>query len=456
VLLVGGFLLLPLYTRTLSLAEFGQFVVIRTGIELLTYLLHFGLLSAIARLYFDHPAGDTRREYVASVVTLFLLLLVGWIALLAGFGGRVWRAIAPSSPAWPYLWLSAGIAVSAFFGTLAATWLRLEGRVAHFVALQVAAAAALALAAFINLTLLSLGLHGLLLAMLAGPLVSAALLPSLFKWRFRPRLQRAQASAILTYALPAIASLIAYFLLNRISIVILQRHASLEEVAVFGLAQQLSLLIGLAGVAFGKAMQPAVFGAAAEAALGLLRRFGHMLTLVLAAVTSLLMLFAAELLAVVAPADYRAAHDLLLLLCIASFAYALGLLADTALLLDRRPRISAALSLFGALLATGLGLLLIPRLAAPGAALGAAIAFLVVTISGQVLTARLTGQSFLRPSLCALGLVGSVAVFASWLHHAAALPPAVRVPAKLLFAVLLLAGLYKTYEKVEAIRVEIS
>jgi O-antigen/teichoic acid export membrane protein len=447
VLLVGGFLLLPLYTRTLSQAEFGQFVVIRAGIELLTYLLHFGLLSAVARLYFDHSDGASRRDYMSSVVMLFLLLLAGWSVLLAGFGERAWEVIAPGAPAQPYLWASSAIAVTAFFGTLTTTWLRLDGRAGTFVMLQVVAAAALAAFAFVNLLVFDLGLNGLLLSLLAGPLITAMLLPSLFERSFRPRLRAADARATLNYSVPAVAALVAYFVLNRISIVILQRHAPLDEIAVFGLAQQLALLIGLTGIAFGKAMQPAVFGAGPDAAAELLRRFGQMLTLALAAVTSLLMLFAAEVLAVVAPASYRAGHDLLLILAVATFAYALGLLADTAVLHQRRPRLSAGLSSFGAVLATLLALLLIPRLGTLGAALAMAGAFVAMLVIGQVVAARLTGLSFLRLSMQMLGLVVVVAVFAGWLHRAVPVLTVAVVLTKILVAAMLLALFHRMYIK---------
>ena len=50
VMAVGGFLLLPLYTRTLTQTEFGTYVAVRTNIDILTYLLHFGLVSAVARV----------------------------------------------------------------------------------------------------------------------------------------------------------------------------------------------------------------------------------------------------------------------------------------------------------------------------------------------------------------------------------------------------------------------
>jgi O-antigen/teichoic acid export membrane protein len=181
-----------------------------------------------------------------------------------------------------------------------------------------------------------------------------------------------------------------------------------------------------------------------------------MLTLGLATTTALLMLFGSELMALIAPASYRSGHIQLLILAFSTFTYALGLLADTALLHGRRPRMSAALTLCGALLSTLLGLLLIPRYAALGAALAMATAFLATTLVGQVVAARLTGLSFLRETLPALGLVAIVAVFAHWLHG---LAPAITlgvVLAKILLTGALLAAIYRLFLNGDSARMQVS
>ena len=95
VLAVGGFLLLPLYTRQLSQEEFGIFVVIRTNIDILTYLLYFGLPSAVTRLYFDHKRSQRQHEYLSSVVTFYLLMLAAFATVFWFQGATLWHALSP-------------------------------------------------------------------------------------------------------------------------------------------------------------------------------------------------------------------------------------------------------------------------------------------------------------------------------------------------------------------------
>ena len=86
VVAIGGFLLLPLYTRTLTQAEFGTFVIVRANTEIFTYLLYFGLTSAVARVYFDYRERDEHTAYLSSVLAFFVLNLVVCGCALALWG----------------------------------------------------------------------------------------------------------------------------------------------------------------------------------------------------------------------------------------------------------------------------------------------------------------------------------------------------------------------------------
>ncbi|HSX55873.1 MAG TPA: hypothetical protein VLG14_11285, partial [Sphingomonas sp.] len=81
VLGVSGFLLLPLYTHALSQSEFGTYVIVKANIELIGYLIQFGLLSAAGRLYFDHRGGGDPRRYMNSILKFFVLVAAGAAAI---------------------------------------------------------------------------------------------------------------------------------------------------------------------------------------------------------------------------------------------------------------------------------------------------------------------------------------------------------------------------------------
>src|SRR5579859_4452397 len=95
VIAVGGFLLLPLYTRTLSKADFGAYVVVRTNTEIFTYVLALGLPSAVARLYFDYRRSHQHIAYLNSVLGFFLLGLGAFVLVMLLWGDRIWQTLSP-------------------------------------------------------------------------------------------------------------------------------------------------------------------------------------------------------------------------------------------------------------------------------------------------------------------------------------------------------------------------
>lgn len=415
VMAVGGFLLLPLYTRTLTQEEFGTYVVVKTNTEILTYLVALGLPSAVSRVYFDHRKSGDGAAYISSVLLFFGLCLAVLLAVLAAFGDRLWALLSPATPVMPFLVFSVSLAAFGFLSTLGTLWLRMDGRAKAFALAQIGTAAVLSVCAVVNLVVLDLGLPGLLWAMLISTAAASCLLPWLLGRGFRPHLQWAHIRSSLPFAVPSLLGYVAYFLLNRISTLVLQRHVPLDEIAVFGLSQQLALIVTMAAGAFGKAQQPVVFGAEPAEAARLLERAGRLLRWMMLGITGALLLFSTELLALVAPRSYGDDIHILLILLVANFAASFSQVSDTALLYHRRPRASVAVSVFGAVLSVGLSLLLVPRYHATGAALSIALTFLAMTLLSHWLAWRVTGQSYLAPMLGGLLAAAGIAALAAWL-----------------------------------------
>jgi O-antigen/teichoic acid export membrane protein len=445
VMAVSGFLLLPLYTRTLSQREFGMFVAVRANLDILTYLLHFGLPSAVARVYFDHEKHGTHEAYLSSIISFFVIVLAGLGVLLALWGEALWTTLSPTTPTHPYLAFSVAIAAFGFLAAIASLWLRLQNRAVAMVSMQLTTAAVLAVLATVNLAVLGLGLTGLLWAMLASLAFAACVLPWLFRGRFQWRIQRSHITESLHYAVPILVGYIAYFVLNRFSTLVLQRHVPMEEVAVYGLAQQLAMIVTIAGTSFGMALQPAVFGAEPAKAMEALRRSSRILLLLMFCVCAALLLFAQELHAIVAPRSYRGSEHILLILVVANFTNTFTLLSDTALLYHRRPKTSVAVSILSATAATVLGLWLIPLYHVEGAAASLFGALVLRMLCSHWLAYRVTGYAAVGPMAAAMVATGLLAVLAGW-FQAQALGATGSVALKVAFAAALLSATYALYK----------
>lgn len=440
VMAVGGFLLLPLYTRTLTQAEFGMFVAIRANIDILTYVLQFGLPSAIARIYFDYKRIDQHKAYLSSIVWCFAIVLVVVGTLLFAWGAPLWTLLSPATPVHPYLAFSVAIAAVGFPASIATIWLRVEGRAMAMVSLQVGASLVLAALALINLAVLHNGLPGLLCSLLASAAFTAAALPWLFGRGFRMRIEHAHVVESLRYALPILVGYVAYFVLNRMSTVILQRYVDVEQLAIFGVAQQLSMIVTIACQSFGMALQPMVFSADPAHAMDAIRRASRILSILVFGVTSALVLFGAELFALVAPKAYASGYTILLVLLVGNFSNAFTLVSDTTLLYYRRPKTSVAVSIASAVAAAGLGLWLIPLYHLNGAAASVAGGFVVRMVISHWMAWRAGGASFVGPMVLWMTTLYLLASAVGWLQQQSLqFPAAFAVKLALATAILLSA-----------------
>lgn len=417
VLVVGGFVLLPLYTRTLSQSEFGIYVIVKANAEIFTYLLYLGLPSAAARLYFDYRKSGQHVDYINSVVNFFALNLVIIGCVFALWGDRVWTALSPTVPSFPYLWFSVAIAAVGFFATLGSLWLRLERRAYAFACWQICTSVVLIVMAVINLALLHKGLPGLFFALLASSACSAAVLPWLFGRSFRFVIKLAYITESLKFAAPIVIGYLAYFVLNRINTLILQRHVQVDQIAIFGLAQQLAMMVTIVAVAFGKALQPAVFAAVPSEAPDLMKRSGNMLILIMFCITSAIVLFGSEIFSLVAPKNYGGGYRILLILSLSSFAYSFCVISDTALLYHRRPKTSVAVSIVGAVLSALLGFWWVPLYRLFGAAFAMAAAFFAMALLSHWMARKVTGHSYFGPMMLAVSTICILAFFADWLQR---------------------------------------
>jgi len=409
VVAVGGFLLLPLYTRALTQAEFGHYVAVRANIDVLTYALQLGIPTAVARLYFDYKKAGEEHAYMSSMTWMLVAVLTTFALVCFASGASLWRQLSPDVPAIPAFPYAFGIAALSYVAALAIIWLRSEGRVFAVVTLQLSAAAVLAAVASAAVLRTSMQLNGILLALLVSAFVPAAALPALLGRRFQWHVQWAHVARTLRFALPVLVGYLAYFVLNRFSTLLLQRHVTPEELGVFGLAQQLSMIVAMACTSFGAALQPMVFRSDPSQVNRSLERAGQLLLILMLAVASSLMLFSDELVALVAPPRYANGLPLLMVFAVGNFTLAFTLVSETALLYHHRINTSVGISIASAMASAGLALWLVPEYHLAGGALAVSGGFAIRMLLSQWTAWKLTGVSqfplatVAMTAICAIG-----------------------------------------------------
>jgi O-antigen/teichoic acid export membrane protein len=376
----------------------------------------------------------------------FLLCLAVFGIVLSISGSRLWSMLSPSTPVEPYLRFSFAIASVGFLAAQGTLWLRMEERAAAFAAIQIGSATILTIVVIINLLLLHMGLPGLLFALLISSGCAALVLPWLFGREFSPVIHWDHIRVSMRYAVPTVIGYIAYFILNRINTVILQRQVTVDQIAIFGLAQQLSMIVTIAGRSFGMAMQPAIFAAELDHATDLLARSGKILMLLIFSITCVLLLFGAEIFSMVAPKSYGAGYEIMLVLVVGSFANSFTQISNTTLLYHHRPKISAAVSIAGAVFAVLLGSCLIPSHRLQGAAFASIGAIFAMVFLSHSMARWISGHSYGFPIFRPLIVVCALALFVAWLSRQGFSAP-ITVSLKIVVGMSVFATIYVLYSR---------
>lgn len=251
-----GFLLIPLYTRFLTVGEYGILALLNLTLQLLTFLFLMGVSTAAMRDYYEPGADDAarRRVYGNALLLLLLLPVLGAGALLLG-GGPVAGAVLPALP--PLL-LGLVVLLALFSPVISLLngLLRVQRRPRAFVAFQLGFFLLQTVLIVLAVGPLGYGLRGQLGARIAAYAVFWGLAVLLVARHADLRFDRATMRRLLVFGLPLIPFFVFAWLQSSAGRFLLERAATLEAVGVFALAAQFSGLLVLLGNATDNALLP--------------------------------------------------------------------------------------------------------------------------------------------------------------------------------------------------------
>lgn len=250
------FLLLPVLTRVLGPAQYGQVAVFQALVGALAAFTGLSVAGAASRKYFDArvDAGE-----LAAFIGTCLLIVAGSTVLtllvLAPFLGplSVWSGLPSSWLAWAVLVSAAGALVNLCLGQ----W-QVREQAARYGALQVGIAVGLALLTLVLVVGLAQGAQGRIQAQVATMLGGAAV--ALFALRgagtFTLAWRRSHLREALAFGVPLIPHVAGIFLLVSADRLVVQDALGLEAAGVYMVAAQLVLLLAILSDAFNKAYVP--------------------------------------------------------------------------------------------------------------------------------------------------------------------------------------------------------
>jgi O-antigen/teichoic acid export membrane protein len=368
-----GLLLLPIYTRFLTPADYGTFTVVDSITTFLVLLYPVGADATLIRTQFTEKDPD-RLARLRGTLMLFLLCmgLIGGVVLSLGrewllqpFGGDV--------AFWPFLVLGL---ISAWFQPVQRAYLSiLQARQNAMGFIRQAGGASILRIGLVLLFVVVLrwGAVGLMLGIIIPYVVFAIVA----LWQIRrdvvwcidwSALQRS-----LVYSLPIVPHLLAGWTTGYLGMLVLNHFEGTADVGIYGIAAKFALIVGFVTHGISVALQPQMYAFYAnptekEAPVARVKVLGTMAIFGIVAVG--VALFSADVIRVMATPVFYTATSIVPILALATFLQGVYSTYANALYFEEKgPRFLPIASIAGAIVSVVLMFWLIPMFAAYGTAL---------------------------------------------------------------------------------------
>jgi len=259
-----GLVLLPVYTRVLSPAEFGLIALLDVIALLLTTVFSLGATAMVPFYYADEVDPVRRRRCVGTLLIGITIINLVLAAMVVTTAEVVVGAFLPSVPVWPFVPILAVTALLEPYWIVAAAVLQIEERATAYSVLTFLRLATANGLRLVCLTLFGLGVPGFVGAGLATAFVwlapSAVLLRREAAWTFIPReLWRA-----IQLGGPTVPNNLLNYGFRAADRIVLERFAARDEIGLYYVALRIADVARLASDVFVSGWRPIFFKEAGQ------------------------------------------------------------------------------------------------------------------------------------------------------------------------------------------------
>lgn len=407
-----SFLLLPVYTRFLTPADYGVISLAETLALIAALLCGLGLDAGIQRLYFQFVENRAElSRYLGSVLRFAVAVDLGVLALSFAFGPALLRGLAPNFQVafFPYIALAVGAAAATQLLQLRLSLFQSEGRPVAYAALTFVFFALTAGLGIHVVVFRRMSAYGMLLAKLvAAVLLAVAALALLFRWLFAGFEWR-YVRETLPLALPLLPHQFMAGGLIAADRFILERYGNLSEVGLYSLAYTFGMVMALVTTSIAQAWSPIYYDVArgGESGRTVIGRMSSDLALALVAVACFGSLIAQDFVRLFLDARYHAIGRLIPWIIGGYLLHAWFTLFQIAVFQGKRVRYMMVVSAIAFVANITSNFALVPRWGMYGAAWATLAAYGLEALLMYVYAQRVYSVPYHRSSM-----IGSLAVFA--------------------------------------------
>ena len=384
-----GFVLLPLYTKHITVSEYGILGILEITILILSQVLVFGQPNAYMRFYDDKKYREIRKstlftQFLSLITIAVLLNIIGYF-----FSDKIASLFSNPEEYTIYFKLCFAVISLRILNTLFLSVLRIKEKSTLY-----AFASVLRILVILGLNIyfvafVKIGIRGILYAYVIGNIaMTIALLPSMLS-QMSAKFVPSTLKAAVSFGFPLIFTSLAGMLLNMGDRYILKLLTNYNEVGLYNLGYKVAGVLNVFLIqSFSLALLPMAYKIYRQK--GDKRFYCKMQTyfvFVLCWAGLVLAIFGRELIRILAlNPDYWIAYQVVPYIILAYIFGGAKYVASLGLYLKRKTKFIAYITIGAAVINIGLNFLLIPKYKMIGAAIATVISFAVLFISTNIIS----------------------------------------------------------------------
>lgn len=254
----AALLVLPVYTRILTPAEYGVLEMITVAASLVMLVVPMEIGQALTRFYSDAEPGHGRRVVSGTTLWFGVVAYVAFLAVAWAGAGPLSRVLLGTGMETPFK-LGALHAAAAGMFTLIQYQLRVELRSrAYAVVSLLYSFATVGLGVLLGYAF-GLALNGILVAQSLGALIAILAGAGFLAGSYSLKIDKATLRHLLGFSLPLVPSGLATFLTLQVNRLMLGSMIGLQAIGIFGVASRVAGIVSLAVVGLQAALTPLIY-----------------------------------------------------------------------------------------------------------------------------------------------------------------------------------------------------
>jgi len=393
-----SFLLVPLYTHSISTGEFGVYSLMLILYSVLSLVADCGFTNSIARYYFDDELGTPalkgitwyRQGLISTAMAISAAISV-LLSLVCYVSANLLARNLFGQPSFSgYIRI---VAVTLLFRGLTAApmiYLRVTERPLTYTTLTFLQIFLFLASNIVFVAVLKLGVNGILYGLLTSTVVYAVLLIGAIARDLKPRLEKAVAKELFRFGLPFLPVLLLTWVIDFSDRYLLNHYTTISEVGVYSLGYKFGQVMMFVVTAFTLGWVPIRFKMLALNDAKIV--YGRIATFYLAGTGLVLLIltsFAREIIILSSPEAFHSASTYIAPVAFGYLLYGLFVVALTGVGVAKRSASLPFVMLVAAAINIALNILFIPRVGAIAAAYATIVSYAVMVAGGLYFSQRL-------------------------------------------------------------------